>query len=161
MLKLKENSEIHFVTVGDGSEKERLINKVKSLGLKNIEFIGSKPKSELPFFVAACDVSMVIFANRPILEHNSANKFFDSISAGKPILLNYSDWQRKIIEENNAGFGCKLYDLDEFVEKVSYFNLNRDAVKKMGQNARKIAVERFDRNKLAAEVLSVIELYKR
>ena len=159
--KLKENSEIHFVTVGDGSEKERLINKVKSLGLKNIEFIGSKPKSELPFFVAACDVSMVIFANRPILEHNSANKFFDSISAGKPILLNYSDWQRKIIEENNAGFGCKLYDLDEFVEKVSYFNLNRDAVKKMGQNARKIAVERFDRNKLAAEVLSVIELYKR
>ena len=105
--------------------------------------------------VTACDASMVIFANFPILEHNSANKFFDSLSAGKPILLNYSGWQREILEENKAGFGCKLCDVDEFVEKVLYLNSHRQQVKQMGRNALRIAVEQFDRDKLAAQVLMV------
>lgn len=155
--RLKEDQNIHFVIVGNGSEKDRLIDKAKTLGLKNIEFAGSRSKSQLPALVAACDVSMVIFANHPILEYNSANKFFDSISAGKPILLNYSGWQRKIIEENNAGFGCNLCDLDEFISKVQYFSSHREEIEKMGQNARRIAEENFSRDKLALQTLKVLE----
>jgi glycosyltransferase involved in cell wall biosynthesis len=155
--RVKENQNIHFVIVGDGSEKDRLIDKVKASGLKNVEFSGSKSKSELPALVAACDVSMVIFANHPILEHNSANKFFDSISAGRPVLLNYSGWQRKIIEENNAGFGCGLCDLDEFVQKVLYLYKNHDGLSNMGKNARQLAINLFNRDDLARKALQVIE----
>lgn len=159
--KLKEDQNIHFVIIGDGSEKVDLIDKANTLGLKNIEFLSSKSKSELPAFVAACDVSMVIFANYPILEHNSANKFFDSISAGKPILLNYSGWQREIMEDNNAGFGCRLCDIDEFVNKVEYFSSHREEIEKMGQNARRIAEEKFNRDKLGLQLLEVLESVKR
>jgi glycosyltransferase involved in cell wall biosynthesis len=102
------------------------------------------------------DISMVIFANYPILEHNSANKFFDSLNAGKPILLNYSGWQRKILEDNKAGFGCELCNLDEFVEKVLYRSSHREEVLEMGQNARRIAKEKFDRNKLTFHLESVL-----
>lgn len=99
---------------------------------------------------------MVILANFPILEHNSANKFFDSLSAGNPVLLNYSGWQRKILEDNAAGYGCSLYNLDEFVEKVLYLNSHRDQLAEMGQNARRIAEEKFDRDKLAMQALEII-----
>ncbi len=155
--RLRDSQNVHFVIVGDGSERAALIDRANSLGLKNIEFLASKPKSELPGIVAACDVSMVIFANYPILEHNSANKFFDSLSAGKPILLNYSGWQRQILEENEAGYGCDLCNLDEFVEKVLYLNSHREELLEMGQNARRIATERFDRDNLASQALGVIE----
>jgi len=155
--RLKSNSDIHFVLVGDGSEKTSLIRKIEQLGLRNVEILDSRPKAELAKIVAACDVSMVIFANYPILEHNSANKFFDSLSASKPVLLNYSGWQRDLLEENNAGYGCKQYDVDEFIEKVLYLNSHRQQVEQMGQNARRIAVEKFDRDKLAAQVLSGLE----
>ncbi len=100
---------------------------------------------------------MVIFANYSVLEHNSANKFFDSLSAGKPVLLNYSGWQRPVVEENQAGFGCKLCDIDEFVEKVLYFDSNRDRLIEMGGNAREVAIERFNRDNLARQALEVIE----
>ncbi len=155
--RLKEKENIHFVILGDGSEKVGLIDKANAFGLENIDFTGSKPKTELPAFVAACDVSMVIFANHPILEHNSANKFFDSLSAGKLILLNYSGWQRKIIEESKAGFGCSLCDLDEFIEKITYLNSHRAELAEMGLNSRKIAEEHFNRDKLASQVLHVLE----
>ena len=154
--RLKNNSHIHFVLVGDGSEKKKIVRKVEQLGLRNIEILDSRSKTQLPEFVAACDAVMVIFANYPILEHNSANKFFDGLSAGKPVLLNYSGWQREVLEGNLAGFGCELCNLDEFVEKVLYLQSHRDRLAEMGQNARWIAEEKFDRDKLAMETLDVI-----
>jgi glycosyltransferase involved in cell wall biosynthesis len=155
--KLKDQNSIHFVIVGGGSTKDELEKKAKSLELTNIEFIGAVCKKLMPQYVAACDVSIVIFANYLILEHNSANKFFDSLSAGKPVLLNYSGWQREVIESNNAGFGCKQCDVDEFIEKICYLHEHPDELLKMGYNARKIAEEKFDRDLLAHQALHIME----
>ena len=155
--RLEDNPDVHFVLAGDGSLKKTFTKRIKRLGLNNIEIMDAVPKEKLSELVAACDVAMVIFANFPILENNSANKFFDSLSAGKPILLNYSGWQRKILEENNAGFGCDLWNIEQFVEKVSYLNSHRKQLAHMGQNARRVATENFDRDKLASQVLSLLE----
>ncbi|MBN2138250.1 MAG: glycosyltransferase family 4 protein [Sedimentisphaerales bacterium] len=155
--KLREHPDIFFVLVGDGSERPGLQAEIDRLSLDNIRILDPKPKSEMARLIAACDVSMVIFADHPILEHNSANKFFDSLSAGKPILLNYSGWQRELLEKNQAGFACSRYNLDEFVERVLYLNSHRDRIAEMGKNARRVAVEEFDRDKLADRVLSIFE----
>jgi len=155
-LRLRDNPEILFVLLGEGSQKPALQSRVKELGLTNIEILPPVVKQQLPEIMAAVDVGLVIIADYPILQHNSANKFFDSLSAGKPVLLNYSGWQREILEENKAGFGCKLCGLDEFVEKVLYLNSHRQQVEQMGQNARRVAIEKFDRDNLAMQALNII-----
>jgi glycosyltransferase involved in cell wall biosynthesis len=73
------------------------------------------------------------------------------------LLLNYSGWQREILEVNAAGFGCDLCSLDEFVEKVLYLNSHREELLQIGRNARRVAEEEFDRDKLAAQAMSVLE----
>ena len=155
-LKLRDYSDILFVLIGGGKERPALDQRIKELGLANVQILQRVPREELPSILAAANVSLVIVANHPILEHNSASKFFDALSAGNPILLNYSGWQREILEENRAGFGCELCNLDEFVEKVLYFNSHRHKLIEMGQNARRIAEEKFSRAKLTAEALEVI-----
>lgn len=154
--KVRHKDDIHFVLIGDGGEKPALIKKIREKGLTNVELRGPVSKTKLPEIFAASDISMVIFANYPILEHNSANKFFDSLSAGRPVLLNYSGWQRKVLEDSQAGLGCDLYDLDEFVEKILYLNSHRDRLVEMGKNARTLAEREFDRVKLAARLESVL-----
>ena len=111
----------------------------------------------MPQVVAACHVSTVIFADYPILEHNSANKFFDSLSAGKPVLLNYSGWQRDIIEKNKCGYGCRLGDLEEYIEKLKYLYENRNQLPMMGRNARELAEKEFDRDIISSRILTLIE----
>jgi glycosyltransferase involved in cell wall biosynthesis len=154
--KLTDNNNIHFVLIGPGSEKKSVTERIKQSRLRNIEILDSVPKAQLPEFFAACDVSIVIFANYPLLEHTSANKFFDSLSAGKPVLLNYSGWQRKVLEEANAGFGCKQCNIDEFIYRVLYFASHREILPAMGRSARQAALEQFDRDKLAQEALKVL-----
>ena len=159
--RLEDHPDIHFVLAGEGGCKKFLTERIERLGLNNVEIVNSLPKADLTELVGACDVSMVIFANYPILENNSANKFFDSLSAGKPVLLNYSGWQRKILEDNHAGFGCDLCDLEQFVEKVSWLNSHREQLQQMGQNSRRIAAEYFDRDELAAQALSLLEEHRK
>ncbi len=154
--RLKEHSDIMFVLIGDGKQKPFLESMVKELALTNVEILSSVPKRELSDFYAAANIGLVIIGNFPIIEHNSANKFFDSLSAGKPVLLNYSGWQRKILEENAAGFGCDLCNLDQFVEKVLHLNSHRKQIEQMGQNARRVAVEKFNRDQLAKQALELI-----
>jgi glycosyltransferase involved in cell wall biosynthesis len=154
--RLKEHSDIMFVLIGDGNQKPFLEGRVKELGLRNVEILSSVPKRELSDLYAAADIGLVIIGNFPIIEHNSANKFFDSLSAGKPVLLNYSGWQRKILEDNEAGFGCDLCNLDQFVEKVLHLNSHRQQIEQMGQNARRVAVEKFNRDQLAKQALELI-----
>ncbi len=152
---LKEHSDIMFVLIGDGKQKPSLESRVKKLALTNVEILSSVPKRELSDFYTAANIGLVIIGNFPIIEHNSANKFFDSLSAGKPVLLNYSGWQRKILEENAAGFGCDLCNLDQFVEKVLHLNSHRKQIEQMGQNARRVAVEKFNRDQLAKQALEL------
>ncbi|MCK4913349.1 MAG: glycosyltransferase family 4 protein [Planctomycetes bacterium] len=154
--KLRANKDILFVLIGQGNEKAAIEKRVAKLNLDNVQILQSIPKRTVPDVFAAADVALVVIGNFPIIEHNSANKFFDSLSAGKPIVLNYSGWQRKFIENNNAGFGCELCDIDEFIEKVLYFNLHREQLATMGQNSRRLAEEIFDRKKLAMQALDVI-----
>jgi len=159
--RLKDHSDIIFVLIGDGNQKSYLESEVNKRKLANVEIISSVPKQELPEFYAAADTGLVIISNHPIIEHNSANKFFDSLSAGKAVLINYSGWQRKILEENEAGFGCDLCNLEQFVEKVLYLNSHRQQVKQMGHNARRVAVEKFDRDRLAKQALEIISVLKK
>ena len=159
--RLKNQSDVTFALIGDGNQKSSLESEVKKLGLQNVEILSSVPKRELSEFYAAADTGLVIIGNYPIIEHNSANKFFDSLSAGKPVLINYSGWQRKILEENEAGFGCDLCNLEQFVEKVLYLNSHRQQIKQMGQNARRVAVEKFDRDRLAKQALEIISALKK
>jgi glycosyltransferase involved in cell wall biosynthesis len=155
-VRLKDNPEILFVLLGDGNQKPALQKRARRLELTNIQILPSVPRDQLPAFFAGADIGLVIIGNFPVVQHNSANKFFDSLSAGKPVLLNYSGWKKEVLEKNNAGFGCKQCNIGEFAEKVLYFNSNRDKLVEMGKNARKLATERFDRDRLAKKALDVI-----
>lgn len=154
--RLRDNDTIHFVLIGEGGEKNKLKARIESVGLANIEIIDSVPKEQLPGYFAACDVSIVLFADYPILEHNSANKFFDSLSAGKPVLLNYSGWQRDVLESSKAGFGCERCNPDEFTEKLLQLASDEELRSQMGRNARLTAEQKFARDKLAEKVSNIL-----
>ncbi|RKY03901.1 MAG: hypothetical protein DRP56_10730 [Planctomycetota bacterium] len=155
--KLRSYDSIHFVLIGKGYHKRLLEKQVQDLGLNNVSILPFIPKAKLPEYLAAADVIMPIIGNYPIIEkHASLNKFFDGLSAGKPMLLNYSGWQRKLVEDHQAGRGGQLCNLDEFVSNVLFFYNNSEGLKEYGENSRKIAEKQFSRDEMAAKALKVV-----
>lgn len=73
------------------------------------------------------------------------------------MLLNYSGWQREIIEQHQAGLGCSQFDMDEFINKALHLSSNRRRLESMGNNARLLAEKEFNRDLLSSKVLKVLE----
>src|SRR5690606_11267152 len=102
----KIDPSIIFLLMGSGAEKGSLIELAMHLGVfkKNVFFLEPVGKKDLPEVYSGVSMGSSFVAPIKELWANSANKFFDTLAAGKPILINHGVWQSKVIVTNNIGY---------------------------------------------------------
>lgn len=84
----KQYNKIKFIFVGDGLEKENLINYKNKINLKNVEFYESITKKEVPLMLAQANVLIISQRKINLYKYGfSYNKLFDYMAAKKPIIL--------------------------------------------------------------------------
>ncbi|MDQ1857702.1 MULTISPECIES: glycosyltransferase family 4 protein [unclassified Chryseobacterium] len=154
---LKDREDIEFLFVGGGSTEQDLVDEVEKNNLKNVKFLGKFPMTDVSEIVNFSDVSMISFLDLPILYTNSPNKLFDSLSAGKPIIVNSAGWTKDIAEKYHCGYYVNPNRPEELVQKVLHLKDNPELVKSMGQNARKLAETVYDKSILCKKFVEVIE----
>lgn len=156
-LKDRGVNDVNFVFMGSGATEPKLKQQVEEQKLKNVQFLGNHPMDTLSEVVNLCDASITSFLNLPILKTNSPNKLFDSLSAGKPIIVNSAGWTKDLVEKEHCGFYVDPDNPHDFVEKLLYYKDNKEILKLWGENARRLSIEVFDKNILSAKVADVIE----
>ena len=102
-------------------------------------------------------IGIACFAPFPILSTNSANKFFDYLAAGLPVLINYPGWLTEMIRENDCGFVVAPNDPSAFADALEFAASDRDNLKAMGQRGRLLAEKEFDRERLADRWVDALE----
>ena len=151
------DTRVTIVAVGDGGERPRLEERARELGLDNLIFLPPVPKEELAGIVGAADVTLTIFAPHPILETNSPNKFFDSLAAGKAIVVNLGGWLRGLVEDNDAGVWVPGGNAEALAGALSALAANPDRVELMGRNGRALAEREFGRDEMADRLARTLE----
>jgi len=154
---LKEDDTVEFLFVGGGATEEQLQKECQENNLSNVKFLGRFPMKELSEIVNLSDVSIVSFKDLPILYTNSPNKMFDSLSAGKPIIVNSAGWTKDIVEKYNCGYYVNPNNPEELVEKIKFLQRNPQTIIQMGTNARKLAEEKYDKSILSKQFAGIIE----
>jgi glycosyltransferase involved in cell wall biosynthesis len=151
------DTRVTIVAIGDGGELPRLEERARELGLENLLFLPPVPKEELAGLVGAADVTLTIFAPYPILETNSPNKFFDSLAAGKPVVVNLGGWLRGLVEEHDAGVWVPGGNAEGLAGALSALAANPARVEQMGRNARALAEREFGRDEMADRLARTLE----
>jgi glycosyltransferase involved in cell wall biosynthesis len=154
---LKNDPSVEFIFLSKGSTEVSLIEKCKNEELDNVRFPGFFPMKETSEIVNLCDVSLITFKDVPILYTNSPNKLFDSLSAGKPVIVNSAGWTKEMVEENNCGFYVNPQQPQELVDKIKFLQANRDVVAQMGKKARELAETKYDKSLLCKQFVKVID----
>lgn len=153
------HNDVCFVFLGDGATYPKLKQQVSEENLNNVQFLGSHPLETVAEVVNLCDASITTFLNLPILKTNSPNKLFDSLSAGKPIIVNSAGWTKDIVENDNCGFYVDPDRPEELSEKLLEVKDNKELLKVWGENARKLSLEVYDKDILSAKLADVLEKY--
>ena len=85
--RMKEQTDVHFVLVGDGVEKKNLIAERDRLGLENVTFLEPVSKKAVPSLCQEFDCIYMGGKDSPLYRFGLClNKMFDSMMAGKPII---------------------------------------------------------------------------
>lgn len=88
---IKKHQNIHINIVGRGPLVESLKSRVANLGLSNVHFWGPVPKSQVQSILRVSDASIICWKNAYLYKYGvAANKIFDYLYAGKPIINAYS-----------------------------------------------------------------------
>lgn len=153
------NPEVRFVVIGDGVEYQ----KIKELAIQyevyeeNFFMLGKIPKVEMPAVINAADVATSLFIDIKPMWANSANKFFDALAAGTPVAINYGGWQKEELNRSGAGIVMSPTDYIKATKDLNELLSDKNRCEKIGKNAKQLAMDKFDRDKLAQELLDVIK----
>jgi len=154
------NSNVKILLLGHGIEFES----VKSYAIEknvlntNLFIEPSINKEELPEVLSAASLASNLIIDVPELWNNSANKFFDALASGTPVLINGSGWQADLINKTNTGIVTYGLSIEQSAKAVNDFLNNEDLLKESSINALNLSKEFFDKDKLVMQVEEVLYL---
>jgi glycosyltransferase involved in cell wall biosynthesis len=155
-IKVREHKKIHFIFVGNGSNKIQLEKKVCVNNLENVTFINAIDKDQIYALIEYFDVCYLGWHNILIYKFGiSANKLFDYMYAGKPILHAYSG-TKDIVKIANAGISCEAYNVDEIVDSIyKFLEMSKNEMRKMGQNGKNYVLKYHTYEHLAKKYIEI------
>jgi len=146
-----------FVLIGNGMEKERLINEVKRRELVNIQFIDSVPKKEVFKYIIASVFGMSVLKKVDTFKTIYSNKTFDYMACKTPLFLLIDGVSRKLVEEANCGIYVEPENPEAFARTIATFSQKGEKeIKEMGQNGYDFAKLHFDRDVLAKRYIKYL-----
>ena len=152
------NPQIRILLVGDGVEFDHITAMAQKKGVFNHNLFMMKqvPKKDIPVILNAASLCTALFIDKPEMRANSANKFFDSLAAGKPIMINYGGWMVDLIEKNNCGLVTWNLDIEAAAQKVANFIADPESYRIAAANAKRLASTQFHRDILAEQLNQIL-----
>ena len=153
------NPDVCFFITGDGKQKQVVLDKArekKVLGV-NLWLLPPVAKSKMPDLLTSSTVACSLFVDLPQMWHNSANKFFDTLAAGKPIMINYGGWQANVLATTGAGLVVPPDNPATAALLLHDFLNDNERMRKACEAAKQLADTEFNRDYLFEKLRRVLE----
>jgi glycosyltransferase involved in cell wall biosynthesis len=155
--RLKEDSKIHFLFVGEGAEKEYLMRLAVDLKLDNVTFINEQPRERLLAFYQASDVSIVPLKRLPIFEKVLPSKLFELMGAGCPMICSVAGEAAQLVRSAAAGMCIEPENATALIEAINHLQSDAALRKQLSSNGRQFVKTYYLRSKLAEKYIDAIE----
>jgi glycosyltransferase involved in cell wall biosynthesis len=156
-LRAAGNDRVAVVVIGDGPQRPGLERRRAAENLDNLLVLPPVAKHELAGVVGAADVTLTLFAAHPALQANSPNKLFDSLAAGRPVVLNLDGWLRRVVTEAGAGVYVPAGDGEALAATLAALAAEPEVVAAMGLRARALAEREFSRDTIVDRLADALE----
>ena len=148
------NPEMHFLFIGDGAEKQNLMELSDKLNLSNITFHPLVSKDVVSRYLSLMDVSLVNLKKSDTFKTVIPSKIFEAAALQKPILLGLEGETKEIIQYYNAGLCFEPENESQFIEQCEII-LDYQRYQEFQKGCEKLA-QAFDRKQIALQILETI-----
>ncbi len=151
----KVNGNIHFLFIGDGAEKQGLLELKEKMGLSNTTMLPFVSKEEVKRYISVTDVALVPLKKSDTFKTVIPSKIFENASMRKPILLGVEGESKGIVEKYKAGLCFEPENEADFLEKLNLIYKDKELYDKLMDGCVELAKD-YDRGFLAHKMLDII-----
>ena len=153
--RLAHRDDLRFVFAGYGYFETALQEAASQAA--NLLVLPPQPRHRMLCWFKLADLSLVSFIDKPVLAANSPAKFFDSLSAGTPVLVTNPGWTREFVEAHQCGWYTPPSDAAALAERIAWICDHPEARAEAGRKAGTLARARFDRTRLVHRLERIFE----
>jgi hypothetical protein len=146
---------VHFLLIGDGAEKQKLVEMKKALGIDRITLLGSVPKDQIGRYIGISDLCLVNLRKSDTFKTVIPSKIFENAAMQKPILLGVEGEAKALVEQYGAGLAFEPENKADLLAKIALLQ-DPERYRQCQEGCARLAAD-FDRRQLAVKMLGAIE----
>lgn len=146
-----------FLLIGEGAEKERIVELAAGRGLSNVRFLSQQPRERIPAYISAADLCLVMLKKTELFKTVIPTKLLEYMACQRPVIVAVDGQARQIVEEAGAGVFVEPENSKELVRTILNLAKNPEHRRKMGANGRQYIVNKLSREKTAWDYIAVLE----
>jgi glycosyltransferase involved in cell wall biosynthesis len=152
----KEIPNAALLLVGDGFERSAIVNRAQSLHLQDVVFTGTVPHAEMPDYIGAMDIAVVVDPGRGEF-HYSPLKLKEYMACGVPVIAPNSGQLGQILNHEQNALTIPAGDPSAMI--IAIQRLYADSLLRVliAQNARRLMLAEGDWSYQLERVMSLIE----
>jgi glycosyltransferase involved in cell wall biosynthesis len=148
---------VRFLIVGDGADLDRVRDTALRRRLDNVILTGLVSHAEIPGYMAATDVSLVLLKRSPLFTTVLPSKMFEAMGAGKPIVLGVEGEAKVVLEESGGGVAIVPGDAQGLADAVARLACDPVARRHLGDRGREYVAREYSRTVWARRYAEILE----
>ena len=154
---LQKYKNIKLLIVGNGSDKDFLLEMISKYKLNNIAYMGAYPLDQMPSIFNNASALLISLNNHDIFKLTVPNKLQAYLASSKPIIGSISGEAARIIKESKSGFAVKPGDADLLADAILKLSkLKKSDLKVMGNNGKTYFKNNFNSSILNKKLISIL-----
>lgn len=150
-----DGKKLRLLILGQGPDRETFENHMKEIGASNITFVGFVDYERMAAILSKSDMTVNAIKRRG--SQSIINKVADYFAAGIPMLNGcVCKEQQDMVDNYHVGLNYEPEDVESLTDAIVKIASNPELRKTMGANARKLALEKFDRDKTYREIMDYL-----
>ena len=147
---------VRLILVGSNTEDVRLRDLATELRVSDhVIFEGWQDVSLFPSYVSAADVCLSPLKRNRHHDTTFANKIFQYMAGGKPLVVSNCSPQQRVVEDENCGLVHYAEDAEDLASCILKIYQNTELAGQMGKNALNAVLERWNWKKTAGPLLAI------
>ena len=146
-----------FLLIGEGAEKDRIVELATARRLSNVRFLGQQPRERIPAYVSAADLCLVMLRKAELFKTVIPTKMLEYMACERPVIIAVDGQARQIVEQAGAGIFVEPENSKALAQAIPELAADPQRRERMGSNGRKYIVDNFSREKTARDYITVLE----
>lgn len=154
---LEKNDDILFLFVGEGAEKDALMERAREWGLSNVRFLAGQARDKVESFYRTADLCLVPLRDIPLFDTFIPSKMFEMLGCARPILASVRGESARILADSGAALVVAPEDAKAIAAGIVVLKHDNPRRGAMAGNGREFVSKHYQRRDLARRYSRLLE----